>query len=183
MQDLYRLLCDVSISKLTDNEIQYFDKVIEQYPDDYKKIITYINECFNYHSPLLVEEKDWGIFLHERFRANRLPEELRSGLIEYESDAIVLAIDAFLTHQKQPIFQTLVAKQNLRQAMLVMVQRFDGTIGDKQKANELITTLDSEINDIFERMRQEQKKFGNFKGYDSVQSAKLKIRINIGNFV
>lgn len=183
MNDLYLVFKDPTIRHLHDQHIYYFDRIIDEFPADYKKIITYINECFNYHSPFLVEEKDWTTFLGERFDDNQVPELLRPGLIEYESEAIVLAIDEFLTHQKQPTFQTLVAKQNLRASMLVTVQKHDASISDKQKANELITTLDTEINEIYERMRHEQKKLGNYKGYDALQSAKAKLKVNIANFI
>jgi hypothetical protein len=183
MQDLYTILLDPSPGNLKRQSIGYFNDLIKEYPTSCMRIITYINECFNYKSPLLTEEKDWGMFLRERFRANNIPEELRSGLIDYESKSIVTAIDAFLTHQKEPQFQTLIAKQNLRLSMLATIQKADASIGDKQKANELITSLDAEINQIYERMRQEQKKLGNYKGYDSVQAAKSKLKINISTFI
>lgn len=183
MDNLYQVLQDTSIKNLHDHEIKYFDSVIEEYPADYKKIITYSNECFNYRSPLIVEEKDWGIFLMERFRANNLPEDLYSALVLYESPEIVFAISSFLAHQKQPAFTTLIAKQNLRIDMLSVMQSFGKTTSEKKIANEAVTALDNEINDIFERMRQEQKKFGNYKGYDGVKSARNKFKINIANFV
>lgn len=183
MENLYQVLQDTSIKNLHEHEIKYFDTVIEEYPSDYKKIIAYCNECFNYRSPLIVEEKDWGIFLMERFRANDLPEDLYSALVLYESPEIVFAISSFLAHQKQPAFTTLIAKQNLRISMLSVMQSFSNTITEKKTANEAVTSLDNEINEIFERLRQEQKKFGNYKGYDAVKSARNKFKINIANFV
>lgn len=183
MENLYQVLQDTSIKNLHEHEIKYFDTTIEKYPNDYRKIIAYCNECFNYHSPLIVEEKDWGIFLMERFDANNLPEELHSALVLYESPEIVFAISSFLAHQKQPAFTTLIAKQNLRISMLSVMQGFGTSISDKKTANDAVTNLDNEINEIFERMRQDQKKFGNYKGYDAVKSARNKFKINIANFV
>lgn len=184
MDNLYKVLEVPSKENLRRHQITYFDKVIEKYPDDYKEIIGYINDCFNYKSPLLVEEKDWGTFLRERFQANELPDELADDIINYKCEEIVNAIDDFLTEQKQTVFQTLVAKQNLRKDMLRVSQGVENKTSDKQIANALVTTLDEEINLLYEKLRAEQKKFGNYKGFDAVKQAKsAATQISISQFV
>ncbi len=184
MDNLYKVLEVPSKENLRRHQITYFDKVIEKYPDNYKEIIGYINDCFNYKSPLLVEEKDWGTFLRERFQVNELPEELEGDILNYKSPEIVFAIDDFLTEQKQPLFQTLMAKQNLRKDMLGVLQSFEGKVAEKQIANTLVTTLDDEINLLYEKLRAEQKKFGNYKGFDAVKQARAAAtQINIIQFV
>lgn len=183
MENLYRVLQDPSIENLHSHEIEYFDAVIAEFPSDYKKIISYINECFNYKSPLIVEEKSWGKYLNERFRVNKLPEELRPALIEYESPTLVVAIYDFLTYQKDPQFETLIARQNLRKSVLGTIQSSSATLSDKKTANELLSNLDNEINELFERMRSDQKKIGNYAGYDDVKNARAKIKVAFIDFV
>jgi hypothetical protein len=183
MENLYQVLQDTSIKNLHDHEIKYFDTVIEKYPSDYKKIISYINECYNYHSPFLVDEKDWGLFLIERFRANNLSEDLRSALMEYESEEVVFAMASFLAHQKQSTWTTLVTKQDLRISMLAVMKKHGIPTKEKKDANELVSMLDIEINDIYERLKQEQKRFGNHKGYEQVKVAKNRFVINIAQFI
>lgn len=182
METLYKVLQEPTLYNLHKHYIHYFDNLADAYPDDHKQIISYINECFNYNSPFLVEEKDWNIFLQERFVENNIPDDYIDNIISYKDPVIVIAIDEYLTHQKQPTFQTLVAKQNLRKDMLVALQDPAGKINDKQTANTLLTTLDDEINDIFERMRAEQKRFGNYKGFDAVKQAKQHTKLNIATF-
>ena len=183
MDNLYKVLEVPTKENLRRHFINYFDKVIEKYPNDYKEIIGYINDCFNYKSPLLVEEKDWGSFLKERFEANELPGELKDEILNYKCPEIVTAIDDFLTEQKQTLFQTLMAKQNLRKDMLGVLQGVENKISDKQTANTLVTTLDDEINSLYEKLRAEQKVFGNYKGFDAVKQAKAAIQISISQFV
>jgi hypothetical protein len=183
MDTLYEVLRDPTNEVLRLHSISFFDGVIAAYPADYKKIIIYINQCFNYHSPYLVEEKDWGMFLMERFAANEIPEELRQAVMQYDSPEIVFAMAEFLGYQKQTAWTTLVAKQNLRVAMLAVIQGFSANISEKQKANELVSTLDLEINDILEKMKQDQKVFGNHKGYSEVRAAKIRHQINVAYFI
>jgi len=183
MDNLYEVLRVPDVSNLHLHSITYFDRIVEKYPHDYKNIIRYINDCFNYHSPLIIEENDWGVFLMNRFIVNNVPEEMRSALMKYECEDIVFGIFSFLAHQKQPIFTTLIAKQNLRINMLATMQNFSATTADKKNANEMVSNLDIEINEIFEKMRQAQKVFGNFKGYDNVKAAINKFKINIANYI
>lgn len=179
MENLYKILLVPSKENLHLHAIHYFDRLIDQYPKKYRQIITYINECFNYHSPFLVEEKDWTTFLHERYEASTMPADFIDDVVNYKAAEIVIAIDEFLTHQKQPVFQTLAAKQNLRKDMLVFLQDPANKINDKQTANTLLTTLDDEINTLHERLRQEQKVFGNYKGFDAVKQARTVTQLNI----
>lgn len=183
MQNLYNLLSDPTQEKLKTHNIDYFDKVIEKYPDNYESIIIYINECFNFQSPLLIEEKEWGSFLRERFKANKLSEDLSSPILEYNSEEIVFAMASFIAYQKQPIWTTLVAKENLRINMLAVIQWHGANISDKQKANELLSVLDTEINDIRERLKQDNKVFGNYKGHEQIKVAKIRYNINIAHFI
>jgi hypothetical protein len=180
MDNYYKVLLNPSKENLSRQYIICFDKVIAKYPE-HEKIISYINECYNYKSPFIIEEKDWGQFLNERFEANGLPELLKADIIDMQCVEVAIAIDAYLTLQKQNSFQTLVAKQNLRQQMLAQIQTSTNTISDKKSANELITELDEEINSIFEEMKQDQRIFGNHKGWDAVQKAKSVTQLNITN--
>lgn len=182
MDNLFKVLQTPTKENLHKHAIFYFDAVMEEFPGDYTRIITYINECFNYNSDLLTEEKDWAIFLGERFKANNLPEGLRELIIDYKSPEVLIAVDEFLTHQKQPVFQTLIAKQNLRKDMLIALQDRDAKMGDKATANTLLTTLDDEINLLHERLRGEQKVFGNFKGFDAFKQARAATQLNIAQF-
>jgi hypothetical protein len=183
MQSLYELLRTPTVANLKFQSIDFFDQIIEKYPDEYEKIITYINQCFNYNSPYLIDEKDWGIFLLERFAANEIDEEIRPALMNYESTEIVYGIAAFLAYQKQSTWTTLVAKQNLRISMLATIQGHSASINDKKNANELVTSLDLEINQIMESMKQDQKRFGNFKGFEDVKAAKIRHVINVAYFI
>jgi len=183
MENLYKVLQVPTKENLQRHQITYFDRIIDKYPSVYETIITYINECYNYKSPLIVEEKEWSSFLKERFEINELPDYLRDDILNYKSPEIVIAIDDYITHQKEPAFQTLIAKQNLRKDMLVVIQDPAGKVDDKQKANNLVTTLDEEINAIFERMRQDQKVFGNYKGFDAIKQAKAATQVVISQFI
>lgn len=183
MTDLYQVLRNPSIENLHLHDIAYFNDLIAEYPEEYRQIITYINECFNYHSPLVVKEKDWGVFLRERFRANNLPEELRQPLMEYGSEIVVRAMDAFINHQKQPAFQTLLAKQDLRLSMLATMKSSSSSTTEKINANNSVTNLDFEINSIYESILQDQQKLGNSKGFEQVKSAKAKFKINISDYI
>lgn len=183
MQNLYEVLQDPTKEILRLHSIKYFDEIVEKHPSDYINIIRYINDCFNYHSVLLLEEKDWRSFLIERFYTNDLPEEILPGLVDYETGYFVLAISMFLEDQKQPVFTTLVAKQNLRVNMLATMQTPSATTNDKKNANEMVSSLDSEIAMIYEKFRQGQKVFGNFKGYDQFKTARNKHLINTAQFI
>ena len=182
MENLFKVLQVPSKENLHLHNIRYFDNVIRKYPHHYREVITYINECFNYNSPLIIEEKDWGLFLMERFTASELPDQFIADLVNYQCPDIVVAMDEFLTHQKQPVFQTLIAKQNLRKDMLVFLQDPAGKIVEKQIANTLLTTLDDEINMLHERLRQDQNKFGNGKGIEAIKKAKSVTQLNIALF-
>ena len=180
MNSYYKILQDTSKENLKKHNITCFDDVIMKYPEHYDKIISYINECYNYKSDFLIEEKDWYIFLSERFLANRLPEAFKDDIVNLKSPEIAIAIDGFVTLQEQHTFQTLVAKKSLRQQMItVMVS--SGTANEKKDANKLVSELDDEINMIQEGMRQEQKVFGQFKGIDAVKKAKSVYLLNIAN--
>lgn len=183
MTDLFDLLQSPTVETLKMHSIAFFDKVIEEYPDEYENIISYINECFNYHSSYLVDEKDWGAFLMERFRSNLLSEDIRSKVINYECPIITVAIADFLDYQKQPTWTTFTAKQNTRTAMLATMQNYSSSITDKKNANELVTTLDIEINDLLEKMKQEQKRFGNYQGVKDIKTAKKRMVINIAHYL
>lgn len=183
MDNLYKVLEAPTKENLRRHFINYFDKVIEKYPDDYKKIISYINECYNYKSPLLVDEKEWGLFLVERFNYNKIPEELKPAIINYECDEIIFAMASFLAEQKITTWTTLVTKQDLRVAMLSVMKQHTAPTKEKKDANELVTLLDIEINDIYEKLKQEQKRFGNHKGYELVKIAKNRLTINVAHFI
>ena len=184
MQNLYKVLQNPSLENLKQHSLDFFDKVISKYPSQYIGIISYIKDCYNYQTPLLIEEKDWRSFLNERRIANNLDDSFIDALINYKCPEIVLAIDAFFTYQKEPTFQTLIAKQNLRKDMLVVIQDSSAKVDDKQKANALVTTLDDEIDNILERLRSEQKKIGNYKGFDAIAAkAKTFTQITISHFI
>ena len=181
MESYYRILLAPTKETLKKHLITCFDKVIGAYPKDNEKIILYINECYNYKSPFLVEEKDWWEFLNERFKINDLPPKFVRDIVYLENPDVASSIDDFLVLQKKNEFQTLVAKQSLRQQMLVEIQNPASAISDKKSANDMITQLDEEISSIFEAMRAEQKAFGNYKGFDAVKKAKAITQINIAN--
>jgi len=183
MDNLYKVLQDPTPENLHFQSIEYFDKVIEKYPEDYRKIIAYINECYNYQSPFLIDEKEWGSFLNERFRLNRLPEELRSALIDYECDEIVFAMASFLAHQKEAAWTTLVTKEDLRISMLSVMKKHGIKTSEKKEANELVSLLDVEINEIRERLKQDQKRFGDHKGFAEVKAAKKRLVINVAYWI
>lgn len=183
MQNLYEILQNPTKEVLELHSIDYFDKIIENHPDNYIDIIKYINECFNYHSLLLTEEKDWGRFLMERFEANGLPEDILPGLIEYETEYFVHSISIFLIEQKQPLFTTYIAKQNLRMQMLAIMQKSTSTTTDKKNANDMVSSLDIELNDILEKFRSSNKVFGNFIGYNQLKTARNKHLINAAQFI
>ena len=123
MQNLYELLRTPTVENLHFHLIRFFDEVIEKYPDDYESIITYINECYNYDSPFITDDKDWTLFLIERFRENQLKEELREAITKLEDEAIVFAISSYVAYQKQSTWVTFTAKQNLRVGMLALMQK------------------------------------------------------------
>lgn len=183
MQNLYEVLQHPTKDLLNLHSIKCFDVLIEKYPGHYKDIIAYINDVFNYNSPLLIEEKDWGKFLMERFEENNVHDSLFEDVINYESEAVVRAMSDFLEYQKQPLFTTYTAKQNLRLSMLGIMQRSSSTTTDKKNANEMVSSLDAEIAMIIEKFRQGQKIFGNFKGYDAVKTARNKHLINVAQFI
>lgn len=183
MENLFDLLEMPTRQLLEKHDIKIFDAVIIKYPEDYKKIIKYINDCFNYRSPYLIEEKSWQLFLIERFSANLLREDLREDIVGMESAEVVQAMAEFLAYQKQPMWETLVAKQNLRMNMIGVTQSFGASVGDKKNANEMITNLDNEITSMFERMKQDQKRFGNYKGAEQLKEAVVRHKINIANWV
>ena len=179
MQNLYEVLKNPSIEVLRLHSIDCFDKVIETYPKHYKNIIRYMNDVFNYKSDLLLEEKDWQRFLMERFDENNIPDNLIEEIVHYESADVTYAMSSFLAMQKESIYTTYVFKQNLRMDMLSIMQKPSATTSDKKNANEMVSNLDIEINDIVEKLRNSQKVFGNFTGYDQVKSARNKHKINI----
>lgn len=183
MQNLYEVLQKPTKEILERHSIKYFDKVIEKYPKYYKDIIAYINDCFNYNSDLLLEEKEWSKFLMERFEENCLPDSLIDDIIQYDSEEITYAIAMFLAEQKQPLFATFTAKQNLRMQMLAIMQKSSSTTSDKKNANDMVSSLDIEINDILEKFRQGQKVFGDFKGYDQVKTARNRHKVNVAMFI
>lgn len=180
MQDLYKVLQDPSIRVLQDHEIKYFDDLIKEYPENYKKIICYINDSFNYSSPYHVVEKEWGSFLKERGKANGLTDELFSKIINNEILSIVYAIQEYVFYQKEKVFATKVAKENLRIYLLKLIQS-DAALSEMKIANEMITDLDLELQKINERIKQDQKVFGGYKGFDSISKIKNPTRINIGD--
>lgn len=183
MENLFEILQKPTKEILQRHSIKYFDKVIEKYPKYYKDIISYINECFNYHSDLLKEENDWGRFLMTRFEENMLPDSLIPDIIEFESEEITYAVSMFLADQKQPLFTTFAAKQNLRLSMLGVMQKSSSTTTDKKNANEMVSSLDIELNDILEKFRSSNKIFGNFVGYNKVKTARNKHLINAAQFI
>jgi len=183
METLYSILQVPTKETLTRHRIIYFDKVVEKYPAIYEQIIGFINDCYNYKSSVIVEEKEWALFLDERFEVNNLPDYIYGDLVQMKCREIVNAIDDFLTAQKEPDFQTLIAKQNLRKDMLAYAQNSENKISDRQTANSLITTLDDEINSIHERLRQATKVFGNHKGFDAVKQAKAVTQLSISQMI
>lgn len=183
MQNLYEVLQNPTKEKLALHSIKCFNPLIEKYPKYYKDIIAYINDVFNYNSPLLIEEKDWGKFLMERFDENNLHDSLLDDVVHYESEEVVRAMSDFLEYQKQPLFTTYTAKQNLRLSMLGIMQKSSSTTTDKKNANEMVSSLDAEIAMIIEKFRQGQKIFGNFAGYDQLRTARNKHLINVAQFI
>lgn len=180
MNNYYKVLLNPSKENLKKHNIKCFDTVISSYDKHYEKIISFINECYNFQSPYLVEEKDWGVFLSERFEANGLSDYQRADIIHLQNVEVALAIDCYLTLQEDVQFHTLVTKQNLRQQMIAYINT--GTYSpDKKGANELLSQLDEEITRIHEAMRQDQRLLGNGKGYDAVKKAKVLTVINIAN--
>ena len=183
MQDLYAVLQTPTVENLRYHSIDMFDELIEKYPNEYENIISYINECFNYHSPFLIDEKDWEAFLMERFAENEISEEFRRDVIYYESKEVTAAIANFLGYQKQSLWTTYVAKQDLRVAMLAVMKSHSAATSEKKNANELVSTIDLELQDLLEKLKQEQKRFGNYKGYNDVKAAKARHTINIAHFI
>lgn len=183
MQNLYEVLQNPTLEVLKLHSIEYFDKVIEKYPQDYEKIISFINDCYNFKSPLLVQEKVWELFLLTRFKVRKIPDELRPDILELKSDEFVVATDSFLKYQKEPIWETLVLKQNFRISVMSTIRGHVSGMSEKKTANELLTTLDAEINAIFESLKQSQEPLGKYKGYDSIVGARSKIKINIAGFI
>lgn len=183
MQTLYSLLQKPTKVLLAEHGLTFFNPIIRRFPNDFVKIIGFINDCYNYKSPHLVQEKAWEAFLLERYNANKLPAGLKEEILELKSDEFVLATDEFLKFQKEPIWETLVLKQNFRLTLMAVIRDFNKSLADKKIANELINNLDVEINSIFESLRQSQQVFGNYKGYDAIANAKNKIKINIASFI
>ncbi len=183
MDTLYNLLLEPSKENLHFHSIHYFDDLIKKYPTDYQKIITYINEVYNYESPLIVKEKDWGSFMMERYTKNRIPEEFLEDILRFESEEFTLAVSSYFAQQKQSSYSTIIAKMMLKENTLNTVRDFKASMSDKQKANEMLSSIDGEINEIHERLRQDQNVFGNFKGYEQVKTARNKHKINIANYI
>lgn len=183
MQNYFQILSNekLGLEYLRSHNIDCFNHIFEKYPDNAKKIVRYINECYNYKSPYLVEEKIWETFLRERFDANEISLSLEHEIINLKNEYLVFSIDAFLDLQKAQPFQTLTAKENLRMQMIKKIQEITLTIAEKKSANDLISELDEEINSLKEQLRQEQKVFGNYKGFDAVKKAKQLTVINIAN--
>lgn len=178
MESLYEALRVPSIEKLHLHQITFFDEIVKKYPDHYREIISYINEVYNYTSPFLIDEKDWTLLTIERFRANDIPEGLRAELTHLEDADIVLAITAFVSYQKQATWVTYTAKQNLRIGMLALMQNPKGTTAEKKNANEMVSSLDIELNDIREQLQKDQKRFGNYKGMNELNAAKARFALN-----
>lgn len=161
------------------NKIVCFNELFEKYADDVEKIINYVNEVYNYNSPYLIEEKDWGGFLRERFYENDINELLYNDITCLAETTFVLAVDCFLSIQENRQFQTITAKEGLRKQLLSFIQKSGNTTSDNKNANEMINDLDEEINLIHEQMRNDQKVFGNHKGYEAVKRAKQLTEVNI----
>lgn len=181
MNSYYKLLSVPTKEVLEQHKISCFDRIVNKYQNEYLEIISYINQCYNYQSPFIVEEKDWTEFLLERFRANKLPEYLLKELVRLEDSDIAHDIDLFLDIQKDNVFKTIVAKERARQKVLEILNGTLTTLADMKSANEMLNDLDEEINSIKEELRQEQKRFGNYKGFDAVKTAKKMTKINIAN--
>lgn len=179
MNNYFKILLNPSQKNLHRHNIKCFDEVFSAYQNG-ENIVSFVNECYNYQSPYLIEEKDWGIFLLERFRANGLPDHQIADIVHLQNVVVAVAIDGYLMLQESFQFHTLVTKQNLRQQMIAYLNT-GGYSNEKKGANELLTQLDEEINAIHEAMRQDQKPIGNYKGYDAVKRARNLTVLNIAN--
>lgn len=179
MENLYEVLRVPTVENLKAHQITFFDEVIKKYPDHYQEIIGYINECYNYNSPYLIDEKDWTLLTIERFRSNNVPESLRGELTHLEDADIVFAISSFVAYQKQATWVTYTAKQNLRIGMLALMQKPAASTVEKKNANEMVSSLDIELNEIREQLQKDQKRFGNYKGMNELTAAKTRLSLNI----
>lgn len=216
LRNLYEIIEeDSDNTTLLKYNITCFSPLVSEYGKDYKVVITYINECYNFKSPFLSEEAIWKDFLSFRFKENRVPKHFFSDIVNLKNRTVARAIYDFLELQQSTTFETLVAKKGLRRQMLEFIQKplvmYEvesvymesedenesenegyGNYGGKgnkgttalvsvlelQKANELISTLDKEIQALIEFIRVDQKRFGNYAGYDEVKN-KVETEINI----
>ena len=63
--------------------------------------------------------------------------------------------------------------------MLALMQKPGATTVEKKNANEMVSSLDIELNDIKEQLQKDQKRFGNHKGMNELNSARSRLTLNI----
>ena len=182
MQNMYEVLQKPTKELLKLHEWDFFDPLIAKYPNDYEKIIAFTNDCYNFKSPHLVQEKVWEILLLSRFKYHQIPEELKPDILELRSGEFVVATDSFMKYQQDSQAELLLLKMNLQVSMKAKLRDYSVELPSKKLANEFLNSLEAEITAIHESMMQARQPLNNGKGYDAIVSAKNKSIINLGSF-
>lgn len=180
MENFYKVILNPKKENLHGHAIHYFDKIFDSFPDDAEKIILFINDCYNYKSPYIIDGKDWRKFLEERLKMNNVSLELREKILKNEFPEVVEGIWEYIYAQKQSLWELKMIKENLRTQMMDTLRK-DVNIGEKKSANEMLTSLQDEIEKIDERIIQDNQVFGKGSGFDAIKKARSVTQLNIVN--
>lgn len=181
METFYKILLNPTKENLHSHGIHYFDKVLANFRVDGERIINYINDCFCYKSPWIVDGKNWSDFLLERVRLNGISKNIQDDILNNKLPEVVDAIWQYINHQNQPLFATKVVKENLRMQMFELLNTVNEPLAQKKTANEMITSLDAEIESINEKLIQDNQVFGKGAGFDAIKKAKSVTQLSIVN--
>lgn len=180
MESFYKVLLKSQQKNLHAHSIHYFDKIFQNCPHDAEKIILYINDCYCYNSPWVVSGKEWRLLLEERFKMNGISDSLKDAIIKNEIPEVTEGIWQYIYAQKQSLWELKIVKENLRLQMIDLLQKPDTPLGDKKNANEMLTSLQNEIERIDEKVLQDNQKFGP-SGFDTIKKARSVTQLSIVN--
>jgi len=181
MESFYKILLTPTKKNLHSHSIHFFDEIFRNCPVDAEKIILYINDCYCYKSPYILDGKDWGKFLEERFRLNGISASLKDAILHNELPEVVEGIWQYIYAQKESLWELKMIKENVRLDMIKTLQTVTTPLGDKQKANEMLTSLQAEIEKIDERLIQDNQAFGKGAGFDAIKKARSVTQLTITN--